>query len=103
MAGLSVQPAEFAKLAVVIGMALLLAERAEGRWRRRVGSVDVVGMLAIAGLPAALILMQPDLGTMLVLSATVFGVLAMSGAPGLAGMLSAGAWPPRRGGRSPEC
>ncbi|MCW2773686.1 MAG: rod shape-determining protein RodA, partial [Nocardioides sp.] len=42
---------------------------------------DVIGMLAIAGLPAALILLQPDLGTMLVLSATVFGVLAVSGAP----------------------
>ena len=38
-------------------------------------------MLAIAGLPAALILLQPDLGTMLVLTATVFGVLATSGAP----------------------
>jgi rod shape determining protein RodA len=38
-------------------------------------------MLAIAGLPAALILLQPDLGTMLVLTATVFGVLAVSGAP----------------------
>jgi rod shape determining protein RodA len=37
-------------------------------------------MLAIAGLPALLILLQPDLGTMLVLSATVFGVLAVSGA-----------------------
>ncbi len=82
--GMSVQPAEFAKLAVVIGMALLVAERTEGalsttsRWE--VGTVDVLGMLAIAGLPAALILLQPDLGTMLVLSATVFGVLAVSGA-----------------------
>ena len=38
-------------------------------------------MLAIAGVPAALIMMQPDLGTMLVLSATVFGVLAVAGAP----------------------
>ena len=37
-------------------------------------------MLAIAGVPAALILLQPDLGTMLVLSATVFGVLAVAGA-----------------------
>ncbi len=79
--GLSIQPSEFAKLAVVIGMALLVAERAEGSWRRRVGTADVVGMLVIAGIPAALILLQPDLGTMLVLSATVFGVLAISGAP----------------------
>ncbi|WP_372727154.1 rod shape-determining protein RodA [Nocardioides sp.] len=79
--GASVQPSEFAKLAVVIGMALLLAERSEGRWRSRVGTVEVVGMLLIAGIPAALIMLQPDLGTMLVLSATVFGVIAVSGAP----------------------
>jgi rod shape determining protein RodA len=79
--GMSLQPAEFAKLAVVVGMALLVAERVEGSRRRRVGTVEVVGMLAIAGLPALLILLQPDLGTMLVLSATVFGVLAVAGAP----------------------
>ena len=81
LGGLSLQPAEFAKLAVVVGMALLLAERLEGTGRRHVGNVEVVLMLAIAGLPATLILLQPDLGTMLVLSATVFGVLAVSGAP----------------------
>src|SRR6476659_5783077 len=81
LGGMSIQPSEFAKLAVVIGMALLLAERVEGRPHGRVGSGEVLGMLAIAGLPAALIMLQPDLGTMLVLSATVFGVLAISGAP----------------------
>ncbi|WP_300406231.1 rod shape-determining protein RodA [Nocardioides sp.] len=81
LGGLSIQPSEFAKLAVVIGMALVVAERAEGRWRPRVGSVDVIAMLAIAAVPTALILMQPDLGTMLVLAATVFGVLAAAGAP----------------------
>jgi rod shape determining protein RodA len=81
LGGLSIQPAEFAKLAVVIGMALVVAERAEVRRRRTVDWVDVVLMLLIAGVPAVLILLQPDLGTMLVLSATVFGVLAASGAP----------------------
>jgi rod shape determining protein RodA len=82
VAGLSIQPAEFAKLAVVIGMALLVAERTEGSWKQReVRHLDVLAMLAIAALPAALILAQPDLGTMLVLSATVFGVIAVSGAP----------------------
>jgi len=90
--GMSLQPAEFAKLAVVVGMALLAAERVEGSRRRQVGTVEVVLMLAIAGLPALLILLQPDLGTMLVLSATVFGVLGVSGAPRrwLVGMLAAG-------------
>jgi rod shape determining protein RodA len=85
LGGMSIQPSEFAKLAVVIGMALWVAERAEVRRQRAVttGHVlgDVVGMLAIAGVPASLIILQPDLGTMLVLSATVFGVLAVSGAP----------------------
>lgn len=80
LGGMSIQPAEFAKLAVVIGMALLVAERAEARRRTDVTWVDVVGMLAIAAVPATLILAQPDLGTMLVLSATVFGVVAAAGA-----------------------
>ncbi|WP_134738427.1 rod shape-determining protein RodA [Nocardioides sp. 503] len=78
--GMSIQPSEFAKLAVVVGMALVVAERSEGRWRGRVGGVDVLTMLAVAAVPATLIMLQPDLGTMLVLSATVFGVLAASGA-----------------------
>ncbi|CAI9418539.1 rod shape-determining protein RodA [Nocardioides sp. T2.26MG-1] len=82
LGGMSIQPSEFAKLAVVIGMALWVAERADVRRGRPGGAhADVTGMLLIAGLPAALIMLQPDLGTMLVLSATVFGVLAVSGAP----------------------
>jgi rod shape determining protein RodA len=93
LGGMSIQPSEFAKLAVVIGMALWLAERADVRkGRPGGGSGDVLGMLLIAALPAALIMLQPDLGTMLVLSATVFGVLAVSGAPRRwLGLLAAGA------------
>jgi rod shape determining protein RodA len=93
IAGMSIQPAEFAKLSVVIGMALVVAERTEGSWRQReVRHLDVVGMLGVAALPALLILLQPDLGTMLVLLATVFGVIAASGAPRrwLAGLAVAG-------------
>ncbi len=81
LGGLSVQPAEFAKLAVVIGMAMIIAERTENSRRRRVGMVDVALMGVIAGIPAVLIILQPDLGTLLVLSATVFGVLAIAGVP----------------------
>lgn len=82
LGGMSIQPSEFAKLAVVIGMALWVAERADVRRGRPGGAHgDVAGMVLIAGIPAALIMLQPDLGTMLVLSATVFGVLAVSGAP----------------------
>ena len=79
--GMSIQPSEFAKLAVVIGMALLVAERAEGACARRSAPSRSSACSSIAGMPAALIMLQPDLGTMLVLSATVFGVLAVAGAP----------------------
>ncbi len=81
LGGLSIQPAEFAKLAVVIAMAMIIAERTENSRRRHVGMVDVALMGVIAGIPAVLIILQPDLGTMLVLSATVFGVLAVAGVP----------------------
>jgi rod shape determining protein RodA len=85
LGGLSLQPAEFAKLAVIVSMALVVAEKAEGR-RTSMASgslrdLDVLILLSIAAVPAALILMQPDLGTMLVLSATVFGFIALAGAP----------------------
>jgi rod shape determining protein RodA len=81
LGGLSVQPAEFTKLAVVIGMAMIIAERTENSRRRRVGLVDVALLGVLAGIPAVLIILQPDLGTMLVLAATVFGVLAVAGVP----------------------
>jgi rod shape determining protein RodA len=79
LGGLSIQPAEFAKLAVVIGLAMIIAERTENSRQRRVGRVDIGLMGVIAGIPAVLIMLQPDLGTMLVLTATVFGVLAVAG------------------------
>jgi rod shape determining protein RodA len=81
VAGMSIQPAEFAKLGVITGMALLLAERIETKNRDRLRDTDVIGALAIAAVPAVLILAQPDLGTMLVLAVTVFGLVAVAGAP----------------------
>ena len=77
--GMSLQPSEFAKLAVVVAMAMVFAERARDTWL--VTWRTVLAMLAVAAVPAVLILAQPDLGTMLVLSATVLGVLAAAGTP----------------------
>ncbi|HLR84600.1 MAG TPA: rod shape-determining protein RodA [Nocardioidaceae bacterium] len=79
--GLSIQPAEFAKFGVIVGMALVLAERTEGGLRDGVCGSDLVPALAIAAVPALLILLQPDLGTLIVLIAVVFGVLAVAGTP----------------------
>lgn len=90
--GLSVQPAEFAKLGMIGAMALLLAERAEARRSADgVQTWDVAGALAIAAVPAVLILAQPDMGTVLVLSAAAFGIVAVAGAgkAWLAGIIGA--------------
>ena len=82
LGGMSIQPAEFAKLGVVAGIALILAEKTElRRQSQQLRTTDVVLALVVAALPAGLILAQPDLGTMLVLSATVFGLLAVAGTP----------------------
>ncbi len=88
--GFQVQPSEIAKVALVIGMAMLLAEQRDGEDGPRSG--DVVLVLALAAVPMVLVLLQPDLGTVLVLVFIVLGVLAMSGAPAgwILGLLAAG-------------
>ena len=55
------QPSEPGKLVVIIGLALLLSPRAGGASLWRVGLA-----LALAAAPIGLLLLQPDLGTMLV-------------------------------------
>ena len=80
--GLSLQPSEFAKLAVIAAIAVLVAEKSEGsKAGDRLRDIDVAQALAIAAVPAVLILRQPDLGTLMVLAATTFGVIALAGAP----------------------
>ena len=88
--GFQVQPAEFAKVALVVGMAMLLANQRDGESAPRSG--DIVLVLLLAAVPMALIMLQPDLGTALVLVFIVLGVLAVSGAPArwICGLLVAG-------------
>ena len=90
-AGFQIQPAEFAKLAIVVGMAMLLGEKRDGEDRPRDG--DVVTALALCALPMGLIMRQPDFGTTMVFIFVILGVLAVAGAPGrwIAGLLIAGA------------
>ena len=88
--GFQVQPAELAKVALVVGMAMLLADLRDGERGPRDG--DVVLALLLAAVPMALIMLQPDLGTVLVLVFIVLGVLAVSGAPArwICGLVLAG-------------
>ncbi len=78
-AGFQVEPSEFAKVALVVGMAMLLGEKRDGEDAPR--GADVLLVLALAAVPMALILLQPDLGVMLVLVFILLGTIAVSGAP----------------------
>ena len=76
-AGLSIQPSEFAKVAIVLGVAMLLSERGEGR--DEPSDVDVLQVLALTAIPVGLIMLQPDLGTTIVIAFILLGMLAAAG------------------------
>ena len=74
LGGFRFQPSEIMKLAVPLAVAWFLAERTlPPRF------AYVIGAIAIVALPAALILMQPDLGTALLIAASGLFVLFMAG------------------------
>jgi rod shape determining protein RodA len=75
LAGFPVQPSELCKLALVIGLAHLLATEEKVSWRAFALSS---AMLAPA---VALILAQPDLATAMVLIVVWLGLLFLAGAP----------------------
>jgi rod shape determining protein RodA len=69
------QPAELAKIAVILMLARWLAERREPPRNLR----DLVTPCAIASVPFALVLLQPDLGSALVFVAMLFAMLYWAG------------------------
>ena len=78
-AGLQIQPAEIAKISIIIGIAMLLSERTHNN--DAPSHQDVLKALGVAAIPILLILAQPDMGTVLIISASVVTMLAVSGAP----------------------
>jgi rod shape determining protein RodA len=76
-AGFEVQPSEFAKIALIIGAAMLLGEKRDGA--DSPDQRDVWLTLAAACVPILLILKQPDVGTVMVIGFIIFGVIAISG------------------------
>ena len=77
--GFQLQPAELAKIAIIVGMSMVLADR--DQTDKDPTDLDVVKALAIAAVPILLIVAQPDLGTVLIISAAVVAMIGASGAP----------------------
>lgn len=73
------QPAEFAKLAAVLGLARLLSVRETPPQGLR----DLVAPSALIGLPLILVVLQPDLGTALAFIGVLFAGLYWAGTPPL--------------------
>jgi rod shape determining protein RodA len=73
---LKLQPAEFAKATVLLALAAYLAEERSDE----VSYPRFLGGLMLVGVPSALIIIQPDLGTASVMVAMAMGVLLVAGA-----------------------
>ena len=76
--GFQIQPAEIAKISIIIGISMLLSERTHNS--DAPSNQDVLKALAVAAIPILLILLQPDMGTVFIISASVVTILAVSGA-----------------------
>lgn len=76
--GLQIQPAEIAKISIILGISMLLSERTHNS--DEPSNRDVLKALGVAGLPILLILIQPDVGTVFIISASVVTIIAVSGA-----------------------
>lgn len=85
--GFQIQPAELAKISIIIGMSMILSERTHDSDGPT--SKDVLQALVIAAIPVLLIILQPDMGTILIISAAVVTIIAVSGSPArwVAGLL----------------
>jgi rod shape determining protein RodA len=76
--GQTLQPSEFTKIAIILMMAAILAEKRDIETEPR--DKDVLLSLVVAGVPLLIILAQNDTGTALVVCAVLFALVAISGA-----------------------
>jgi cell division protein FtsW len=75
---LTLQPAELAKLALILFTAELLSRRSSAMADSR---LTLRPVLVVAGVIAFLVMLQPDLGTTMVLGALVLALLYVGGVP----------------------
>lgn len=94
--GFTLQPSEFVKITIILGMAMLLAARVDAGDRDHPDHRTVLQALGLAVVPILIVMLMPDLGSVMVMAMIVLGVLLASGASnrwvfGLVGTGAAGA------------
>ncbi|SDM05593.1 rod shape determining protein RodA [Nonomuraea maritima] len=75
--GFAVQPSEFSKVGLLLIIAMLLAQPSEGTDRPR--GIDMALVLLAAGITIGLVMLQPDLGTGMVLAVIAASGLIIAG------------------------
>ncbi|MFG2605761.1 rod shape-determining protein RodA [Streptomyces sp. NPDC048514] len=90
--GFSLQPAEFLKVSIILGMAMMLAARVDAGDKPYPDHRTVFQSLCLASVPIMILLLMPDLGSVLAMVAIILGVLLASGASNrwVFGLLTAG-------------
>ncbi|MFG3099358.1 rod shape-determining protein RodA [Streptomyces sp. NPDC048182] len=90
--GFSIQPSEFVKITIILGMAMLLAARVDAGDRPYPDNRIVLQALGLAMVPMMIVMLMPDLGSVMVMVIIVLGVLLASGATNrwVFGLLGAG-------------
>ena len=76
--GLTIQPSEIAKFAIVLYMSNYLVRRQDAV---RQGLAGLKGAVIVVGLAVALLMTEPDFGASLVLMVSLLGMLFLAGAP----------------------
>ncbi|MFI2640125.1 rod shape-determining protein RodA [Streptomyces sp. NPDC018610] len=90
--GFSIQPSEFVKITIILGMAMMLAARVDAGDKPYPDHRTVLQSLGLSAVPILIVLLMPDLGTVLVLVTIILGALLASGASNrwVFGLLAAG-------------
>ncbi|MGW0551389.1 rod shape-determining protein RodA [Streptomyces altiplanensis] len=78
--GFSLQPSEFTKITIILVMAMLLAARVDAGDQEHPDHITVVKALCLAVVPIVVIMLMPDLGSVMVIAVIILGVLLTSGA-----------------------
>jgi rod shape determining protein RodA len=78
-AGFELQPSEFMKLGMIVGMAVLFTQRAADRGDDVPRTSDVLLAIGLTAVPLLLVMLQPDLGSAMVLGFAALGVLVAAG------------------------
>ncbi|WP_405799439.1 rod shape-determining protein RodA [Streptomyces sp. NBC_01506] len=78
--GFTLQPSEFVKITIILGMAMMLAARVDAGDQVHPDHRTVAKSLGLAVVPIVIVMMMPDLGSVMVMAVIVLGVLLASGA-----------------------